>query len=83
MLNKLGVSVAREWEILLGDGPNIICEGRVSDLDNLIRNLRSSEFQNAKRKLKLMIEKYRSRLLTFHVHKIKGYKSESYHMVND
>jgi hypothetical protein len=83
MLNDLGVSVAREWEILIGDGPNIICEGRVSDLDNLIRNLQSSKFQNAKRKLKAVTEKYRSRLLTFHIHKIKGYKSESYHMVND
>ncbi len=83
ILNDLGVSVAREWEILIGDGPNIICEGRVSDLDNLIRNLQSRKFQDAKRKLKAVTEKYRSRLLTFHIHKIKGYKSESYHMVND
>ncbi|MCG8684881.1 MAG: hypothetical protein MI892_08405 [Desulfobacterales bacterium] len=83
ILNELGVSVAREWEILIGDGPNIICEGRVSDIDNLLRNLRSSKFQKAKRKLKKLTEKYRSRILVFHIHKVKGYKSESYHMVHD
>ncbi len=83
VLNELGISVAREWEILIGDGPNIICEGRVSDLDNLIRNLQSSIFQDAKRRLKEVTEKYSSRVLTFHIHKIKGYKSESYHMIND
>ena len=82
-LNELDISVAREWEIILGDGPNIICEGRVSNVDNLIRNLQSNRFQKAKRELKQLVENYRSRLLTFHVHKIKGYKSESYHMVND
>jgi len=83
LLNGLGVSVAREWEILIGDGPNIICEGRVSDMDNLLRNLRSPKYQNARQKLKQLTEKYRSRILIFHIHKVKGYKSESYHMIHD
>lgn len=83
LLNELGVLVAREWEILIGDGPGIICEGRVSDINNLITNLQSNRFQKAKRELKQVTEKYRSRILIFHVHKLKGYKSESYDLVHD
>jgi hypothetical protein len=82
VLEKLGISVAGEWEILIGEGPVIICEGRVSDSNNLIANLQGKEFQNAKRKLKSYIENYNSRILTFHIKKKKGYKSESYHLVN-
>jgi len=66
VLNELGISVAGEWEVLIGDGPGIICEGRVSDINNLIRNLQSKRFQNANRELKQHIEKYRSRILTLH-----------------
>jgi DNA repair exonuclease SbcCD ATPase subunit len=65
-LNELGISVAGEWEVLIGDGPGIICEGRVSDINNLIRNLQSRRFQNATRELKQHIENYRSRILTLH-----------------
>lgn len=67
LLNELGISVAGEWEVLIGDGPGIICEGRVSDSNNLIRNLQSKKFQTAKVKLKELIEKYRSRILTFYI----------------
>ncbi len=66
-LEELGVQVAGEWEILIGDGPGIICEGRVTDLNNLISNLQSKRFQVAKRKLKQCVENYRSRILTLHV----------------
>ncbi|MBU1397848.1 MAG: hypothetical protein KKH85_02970 [Proteobacteria bacterium] len=81
VLKELGISVAGEWEVLIGDGPGIICEGRVSDINNLINNLQSKKFQNAKRKLREHIENYSSRILTFHIHKVKGYKSASYQMV--
>ena len=83
VLNELGISVAGEWEVLIGDGPGIICEGRVSDIDNLIKNLQSEKFQNAKLKLKELIVNYRSRILTFYIQKQKGYKSESYQKVID
>ena len=66
VLDELGISVAGEWEVLIGDGPGIICEGRVSDINNLIRNLQSRRFQNAVRELKQHIENYRSRILTLH-----------------
>ncbi|THB81744.1 MAG: hypothetical protein D3926_00555 [Desulfobacteraceae bacterium] len=66
-LNDLGVSVAGEWEVLIGDGPGIICEGRVTDYDNLIGNLQSKEFRRARQGLRQLIENYRSRILTFHV----------------
>jgi len=67
VLEQLGVLVAGEWEILIGEGPGIICEGRVTDLNNLISNLQSKKFQTAKRELKQRIENYRSRILTLHV----------------
>ena len=69
VLNELGISVAGEWEVLIGDGPSTICEGRVTDINSLIKNLQSKKFQNANRKLKQYIENYRSRILTFYVKK--------------
>jgi hypothetical protein len=82
LLEELGMPVAREWEVLIGDGPSIICEGRVKDIDNLIKNLQSDRFQKAKQKLKEYVENYDSRILTFHIQKIKGYKSASYRVVS-
>ena len=82
LLEDLGISVAREWEVLIGDGPSIICEGRAKDIQNLIYNLQSDKFQQAKQKLKEFVENYESRILTFHIQKIKGYKSASYRIVS-
>jgi hypothetical protein len=82
LLEELGILVAREWEVLIGDGPSIICEGRAKDIDNLIKNLQSDRFQKAKQKLKEYVENYESRILTFHIQKIKGYKSASYRVVS-
>ncbi|MCK5541314.1 MAG: hypothetical protein KAI40_01380 [Desulfobacterales bacterium] len=67
VLNELGIAVAGEWEVLIGDGPGIICEGRVADINNLILNLQSKKFQNVNCELKQYIENYRSRILTFYV----------------
>ncbi len=82
LLEELGVSVAREWEVFIGDGPSIICEGRVKDINSLIGNLQGKKFQEAKQKLKLFVENYESRILTFHIQKVKGYKSASYRIVS-
>ena len=82
-LEELGISIAREWEVLIGEGPSIICEGRATDIDNLIRNLQSDKFRYAKRNLKEYVENYESRILTFHIQKIKGYKSASYNILSD
>ena len=82
LLEELGISVAREWEVLIGDGPSIICEGRAKDINNLIANLQGKKFQEAKLKLKQFVENYESRILTFHIQKMKGYKSASYRIVS-
>jgi ribosomal protein L22 len=74
--------VAREWEVLIGDGPSIICEGRVNDINSLIGNLQGKKFQEAKQKLKEFVENYESRIFTFHIQKVKGYKSASYRIVS-
>ncbi len=83
ILEELGVSVAGEWEVLIGDGPGIFCEGRVSDINNLLCNLQGKKFQRAKKQLKHLVDNYRSRILSFHVQKTKGYKSESYDIVHN
>lgn len=83
LLENLGISVAREWEVLIGEGPSIICEGRAKDVDSLIRNLQSEKFRRAKRNLKEYVENYESRILTFHIQKVTGYKSASYNILSD
>jgi len=83
ILESLGISVASEWEVLIGDGPTIICEGRARDVSNLISNLQSKKFRHAKQQLKEYVENYESRILMFHIHKQKGYKSESYDIIAD
>ena len=82
LLEELGIIVAREWEVFIGDGPSILCEGRAKDINNLIGNLQSDKFQEAKQKLKEFVENYESRILTFHIQKVKGYKSASYRIVS-
>jgi len=83
VLEELGISIAREWEVLIGEGPSIICEGRAKDVDSLIRNLQSKKFRHAKQKLKEYVENYESRILTFHIQKVTGYKSASYNLLSD
>ena len=83
LLESLGVAIAGEWEVLIGDSPTIICEGRVDNVDTIIRNLQSNKFREAKTELKSFIEDYQSRILTFHIQKVKGYKSASYNLISD
>ena len=83
LMEKLGITIAGEWEVLIGDSPTMICEGRASDVDKLIRNLQSKKFRKAKHKLKEFTEDYESRILTFHIQKVKGYKSASYNIIAD
>lgn len=80
-LESLGIAVAGEWEVLIGDGPRTICEGRAQDIDGLVGKLQSEKFKRAKSGLKKYVENYESRLLVFHVQKIKGYKSASYKLI--
>lgn len=82
-LEALGIKVAREWEVLIGDGPRIVCEGRAENIDSttLISNLQSQKFQKARRGLKQFVENYESRILTFHIQKVLGYKSASYEII--
>jgi len=81
LLEDLGILVAGEWEVLIGDGPHLICEGRVNDVQNFIGNLQGERFRKAKKKLKNYTAQYQSRILAFHIRKVKGYKSASYQIV--
>ena len=82
ILEEMGITIAQEWEVLIGDSPSIILEGRAHDTDNLIKNLRSQKFCQAKREFKEYIENYESRILCFHIQKIKGYKAASYKLIS-
>jgi len=81
MLEQLGIMIAGEWEVLIGDGPHIICEGRAQEIDKLVSNLQSRTFREARRELKRYVENYESRVLVFHIQKVLGYKSITYHIV--
>jgi len=81
LLEESGITVAGEWLVLIGDGPHIICEGRVHDTEKLIKTLSSKKFRTARRRLKGLVENFECRILSFHVQKVKGYKSSSYHMM--
>jgi len=83
LMEELGIAIAGEWEVLIGDSPSIICEGRVNNVSTLIQNLQSKNFRETKTMLKEYIEDYQSRILTFHIQKIKGYKSASYRLISD
>lgn len=80
-LEELGIYVAGEWEVLIGDGPRIICEGRVNQVQTLISNLQSKAFRKMRQELKQYVENYQSRVLTFHIQKVLGYKSASYNLI--
>ena len=82
-LEEMGILIAGEWEVLIGDSPRIVCEGRANDVYSLISNLQSEKFLQAKKRLRNYVEDYRSRLLSFHIQKVKGYKSASYHIISD
>jgi hypothetical protein len=82
MMEQLGIRVAGEWEVLIGDGPRMICEGRVNDPQNLITHLQGKVFRQGKQKLRNYVENYQSRILSFHIQKLKGYKSASYKIVS-
>jgi hypothetical protein len=82
-MEAAGISVAGEWKVFIGDGPHFICEARVNEHKNLIEKLQSKEFREVKIHLKQLIENYQSRLLAFHVQKVKGYKSASYRIINN
>ena len=83
-LEELGIKVAGEWEVLIGAGPRIVCEGRAQDVDTntLISNLRSDKFKKAKYGLRQYIKNYEARIFIFHIQKIVGYKSASYEIIS-
>ena len=81
LLEKSGIAVAGEWEVLIGDGPDIICEGRVRDSSQLISTIQSKKFRTARRTLKGLTENFHTRIFSAHIRKLVGYKSASYSML--
>lgn len=83
VLEEIGVHVAEEWEVLIGDGPRTICEGRVEDAETLISGLQSVKFRQAKEALKTRVENYESRILSLHIMRHQDNSSENYRIVDD
>ena len=82
MLENMSLEVANEWEVLIGEGPSIICEARATNLDGFIENLRSETFQKNRAILKRFIKNYESRILTPHICKDLGYKAAYYSILS-
>ncbi|MFU8769388.1 MAG: hypothetical protein ACNA7H_06585 [Desulfotignum sp.] len=82
VLEEIGVHIAGEWEVLIGEGPRTICEGRVMDVCSLINALEGTKFRQAKEKLKTYVENYESRILSFHIKRQKHDQSETYHIID-
>ena len=80
-LEEAGVQIANVWKVFIGDGPHIICEGRVTDMDNLIQHLQTRKFQNIKRDFKEFVDNYQSRILSFHILKKMTYRTASYQLI--
>jgi hypothetical protein len=74
--------VAEEWEVLIGEGPRTICEGRVKDVETLISGLQSVKFRQAKEALKTRVENYESRILSLHIMRRPDKSSEYYDIVD-
>jgi len=83
VLEKIGVIIASEWEVLIGDGPRTICEGRVNNVGALISGLQSAGFRQVKNKLKTHVENYESRILSFHIRRESDGSLESYKIIDD
>ncbi len=83
VLEEIGVHVAEEWEVLIGEGPRTICEGRVKDVESLISGLQSAKFRQAKEQLKTRVENYESRILSLHIMRHPDKSSERYDIVDE
>jgi hypothetical protein len=83
VLEEIGVHVAEEWEVLIGEGPRTICEGRVKDVETLISGLQSAKFRQAKEALKTRVENYESRILSLHIMRHPDKSPERYDIVDD
>ncbi len=83
VLEDIGVKIAEEWEVLIGEGPRTICEGRVKDVQSLISGLQSVKFRKAKEQLKTRVENYESRILSFHIIRHQYGSSDQYQIVDD
>ena len=81
LLKASDIAVAGEWEVLIGEGPHIICEGRVRDSAKLISTIQSKKFRTARRKLKGLVDNFETRIFSAHIRKVVGYKSASYTML--
>lgn len=81
-LEELDIFVAGEWDVLIGDGPHTICEGRTQNIDRLVQNLLSKKFHKVRNELNKYVENYCSRFLSFHIQKVRGYKSENYNLIS-
>jgi hypothetical protein len=80
VLEEIGIQVAEEWEVLIGDGPRTICEGRVKDVESLISGLQSARFRQAKEALKTRVENYESRILSLHIIR---HQNDDYEIIDD
>ena len=77
-MEELGIRIAGEWNVLIGESPNVFYEGRADHAEQLLAALKSNKFRKMKYELLKLVSDYSSKVLVFHAFRTKGGKSKEY-----
>ena len=77
-MEELGIRIADEWNVLIGESPHILYEGRADNAEQLLAALKSPKFRIMKNELLKLVSNYNSRVLVFHAFRAKGGTSKEY-----
>ncbi|MDZ7330671.1 MAG: hypothetical protein ONB13_10880 [candidate division KSB1 bacterium] len=77
-MEAIGIHVAGEWKVLIGESPNMFFEGRCDHAEQLLTALNSQKFRTMKHELMKWVTNYSSRVLVFHAFRAKGATTSDY-----
>ena len=77
-MEEIGIRVAGEWYVLIGESPHIFYEARADMAEQLLNALRNPKFRVIKRDLLKLVRNYSSRVLVFHAFRAKGGTADDY-----
>jgi len=62
-LEKLGIDIAGEWQVCVGDGPNLCIEGYCPNVKKLLKTTESAAYKQLTARLLTLVNQYASKLL--------------------
>ncbi len=77
-MEAIGIRVAGEWKVLIGESPHMFFEGRCEHAEQLLTALNSQKFRASKHQLMKLVTNYSSRVLVFHAFRAKGAQTSDY-----